>query len=89
MSTKRDTVHTDDGLRYKIVVPAEWRSLLGQHFNRTVDATLRELVTWSTATGVEKRTYELVSLTAAGEEAPDIPTVGITAAGESAPESGP
>lgn len=80
---------TDDGLRYKIVVPAEWRPLLGRYFNRTVDATLRELVTWSTATGVERRTYELVSLPPADEEAPDVLAVRSPATGESALGSAP
>lgn len=59
--TSADLV-AEDGTRYKIVVPAELRSALGRFYDERVEVKLREVVSWSTSTGHEKKTYDLITV---------------------------
>ena len=59
--TSADLV-TEDERRYKIAVPVGLRPALGRHDDHQVEARLREVTKWSTSTGVEKKTYELIEV---------------------------
>lgn len=60
----------EDGTRYKITVPAALRPALGRYHDQQVEVTLREIITWSTSTGAERKTHELIDVRRAGRLTP-------------------
>ena len=68
--TSADLV-TEDERRYKIAVPVGLRPALGRYHDQQVEARLREVTKWSTSTGVEKKTYELIEVGLPGSSPED------------------
>ena len=65
----------EDGTRYKITVPAALRPALGRYYDQQVEVTLREVITWSTSTGAERKAHDLIDVRRPGSSSEDVLSV--------------